>query len=372
MKEELGITRIPNQVLAVMPLVPGTGKGGATDPAEALVLQDKVQRACRQLAKTLPETVMGGLGDYGALFLTSTDPAKNAVQARLWVRDMAQGIQNAIRKKFGLRSVVGVGRPLPVGSVLAPSLREAVVALHLCVQRGIDLQFYERLENQGEEGTFGTLHRSEREMLSAFERDAWEDLRAGSERFSREVLEYAGGDLTLLQALFLSALYRLLDRAGARWALEPEEGDPLRRRFAQGMAEAGSIHRSIGVFTGALGELRNLSLKPREGAQSLRIEKALTFLNEHFGEPLTLSQTAKRTGFSVPLFCRVFKKRTGQTFSVYLNRLRVEEAKRLLRGSGLALGQVGRTCGFRSAHHFIRNFKKVVGKTPGDFRTLSR
>jgi YesN/AraC family two-component response regulator len=154
--------------------------------------------------------------------------------------------------------------------------------------------------------------------------------------------------------------------------LEPEAGDPLRRRFAQGMAEAGSIHRSIGVFTAALDELKNLSHKPREGAQRLRIEKTLAFLNEHFGEPLSLSMVAKRSGFSVPLFCRVFKKRTGQTFASYLNRLRVEEAKKLLRGSSLALGQVGQICGFRNAHHFIRNFKKVAGRTPGDFRALSR
>lgn len=374
MREELGITRIPNQVIAVMPLIPsgGQARGVNRDPAEALVLQDRVQRACRRFAAKLPETVGGKLGDYGALFLTSTDPGRSQVQARLQLRDMGHKIQAMIRKEFGMRSVVGIGRPLPVGSVLAPSLREAVVALHLCVQRGSDQQFYETLEKKEGEASFSPLHRTEREMMAAFERDAWEDLKAGSERFSREVLEYAGGDLALLQALYLSALYRLLDRAGTHWALDPEVSDPLRKRFAQGMAEAGSIHRSMGVFLDALDELRNLSHSPREGAQNLRVEKILSFLNEHFNEPLTLTQVAKRSGFSVPLFCRVFKKRTGQTFSVYLNRLRIEEAKKLLRGSELALGRVGQACGFRNAHHFIRNFKKLVRRTPGEYRVMAR
>ena len=88
----------------------------------------------------------------------------------------------------------------------------------------------------------------------------------------------------------------------------------------------------------------------------------------HFDEPLPLPKVARKAGFSVPAFTRVFKKATGTTFVAYLRSVRVDHAKKLLTTTPLSLEEIAQSCGFNSQHHLIRSFKKVVGQTPGAYR----
>jgi transcriptional regulator GlxA family with amidase domain len=70
----------------------------------------------------------------------------------------------------------------------------------------------------------------------------------------------------------------------------------------------------------------------------------------------------------VPPFTRAFRKATGSAYLPYLQRLRCDEAARLLRGSDLGLAEVASRCGFSSAHHLIRHFTRLYQATPGTYR----
>jgi hypothetical protein len=131
MREELGISRIPTTVLAMMPL---RQHGMREDPVRLLIQNYHIQRECFVYAKKLDQTVAEDLQDYGVIFMTSTAPDENEVQTRLHMREKAESIREFIKKRFGLRSVIGVGRPVTVGNALADSYQEAVLALHLCLR----------------------------------------------------------------------------------------------------------------------------------------------------------------------------------------------------------------------------------------------
>jgi AraC-like DNA-binding protein len=68
----------------------------------------------------------------------------------------------------------------------------------------------------------------------------------------------------------------------------------------------------------------------------------------------------------------LFKKATGLTFTDYLARTRIERAKNLLLNPNVRVSEVAYDCGFISLTHFNRIFKRVVGKSPTDYRRTLR
>jgi len=68
-------------------------------------------------------------------------------------------------------------------------------------------------------------------------------------------------------------------------------------------------------------------------------------------------------------FCRKFKMETGVTFVDYLNCIRIERAKILLRNSSLRVSEIAFEVGFQSLTHFNRTFRKLVRSSPTEYRS---
>jgi AraC-like DNA-binding protein/mannose-6-phosphate isomerase-like protein (cupin superfamily) len=98
------------------------------------------------------------------------------------------------------------------------------------------------------------------------------------------------------------------------------------------------------------------------------MRKTLNHIHDHFQEPLILKDMAAMSGTSETYFCRLFKHETGMTFLNYLNGLRIERARMLLRDTtGNAL-DICYQVGFNDYTHFGRQFKRNTGMSPAQFR----
>jgi AraC-like DNA-binding protein len=64
----------------------------------------------------------------------------------------------------------------------------------------------------------------------------------------------------------------------------------------------------------------------------------------------------------------LFKKKTGQTMTQFLQRIRVEASIRYLMDTRLTIQQIAEKCGFANDNYYIKVFKQWTGKTPGKFR----
>jgi AraC family transcriptional regulator len=72
-------------------------------------------------------------------------------------------------------------------------------------------------------------------------------------------------------------------------------------------------------------------------------------------------------------FARQFKTATGPTPHQYVLARRVERAQQLMQqGGDLSLAEVAACAGFWDQSRFSRHFKRLVGDTPGQFRTPAR
>ena len=75
-------------------------------------------------------------------------------------------------------------------------------------------------------------------------------------------------------------------------------------------------------------------------------------------------------GFSVAYFSALFKKETGEGFAKYLMRVRMDEAKTLLRETGLSVTEICERVGYNDRKHFTQTFHKIAGVNPAEYRKL--
>jgi len=92
-------------------------------------------------------------------------------------------------------------------------------------------------------------------------------------------------------------------------------------------------------------------------------------IHERFTDAeFSLEAASERAGVSKNHLSFEFSRETGETFTEYVARVRVEEAKRLLATTQLLVYEVGVRVGYPSVEHFSRVFKKVAGLSPVKFR----
>ena len=99
------------------------------------------------------------------------------------------------------------------------------------------------------------------------------------------------------------------------------------------------------------------------------IRKALRFIAENYFEHLELSAVADFVQLSPSYFSSLFRQVVGMNFREYLCRVRVEESKRLLLSTDFALADIAISIGFPDQSYYCKMFKRIVGISPGKFRT---
>lgn len=99
-----------------------------------------------------------------------------------------------------------------------------------------------------------------------------------------------------------------------------------------------------------------------------RLDDVYAHVREKFQESIVLEDISARINMTVPSFCRFFKKHTGKTFIEFLNEYRITHACKLLTDSDLSITEICYDCGFNNFSHFNKYFKRIVGKSPSQFR----
>ena len=92
------------------------------------------------------------------------------------------------------------------------------------------------------------------------------------------------------------------------------------------------------------------------------------YLAAHFRERVSLSALAAAAGRNPAALCRYFRERTGKTPFEYLAEMRIGLAVRLLKHSDLTCSQIAYESGFNSYALFVRQFRRITGRTPDRYR----
>ncbi|HEV2582627.1 MAG TPA: response regulator [Ktedonobacteraceae bacterium] len=98
------------------------------------------------------------------------------------------------------------------------------------------------------------------------------------------------------------------------------------------------------------------------------MKRAEAYIAENFARSLTLEQVASHVDMAPTYFSRIFKQEQGCTFIAYLTRVRLEQARRLLRTTTLSVAKIGHAVGYQGPNYLAEVFKTSEGITPGAYR----
>lgn len=92
------------------------------------------------------------------------------------------------------------------------------------------------------------------------------------------------------------------------------------------------------------------------------------WIKENYYKTITVLQLANEFGYQADYLSVLFKKHMGSTLVQYVNKIRMENAKRLLADYGLPIKETAYACGFLDEKYFMKVFKKTEGLTPTQYK----
>lgn len=98
------------------------------------------------------------------------------------------------------------------------------------------------------------------------------------------------------------------------------------------------------------------------------MEEALAYIESHYSRPLNMAMVSNYVSLSYSYFSEAFKAYTGESFVVYLKKVRIRHAKKLLSENRVKLAEVSEAVGFENSKQFARVFKELEGISPGEYR----
>ena len=177
------------------------------------------------------------------------------------------------------------------------------------------------------------------------------------------------------------SLHFLFDEPGIfsrqhRFALQkisPESPSELQQDFEYILCHSGTADEAtqlqvLSRLYHILSVIRPALIQRPEDPTDIRIRNAISFIEQHYTENLSIEQLAVVSNMSVSRFFPGFKKATGVTPIDYLHHFRINRAIILLMNDDLSIEQISGMTGFESSAYFRRVFRKITGKSPREYR----
>lgn len=98
------------------------------------------------------------------------------------------------------------------------------------------------------------------------------------------------------------------------------------------------------------------------------IKEAISYMEAHYGEKLSLAELSGTCGLSRSEFCRVFHRFTGRTPFTYLQHLRVRRSLPLLQDKRLSITEIAERTGFSGGSYYAEIFRRFMGVSPLNYR----
>ena len=108
--------------------------------------------------------------------------------------------------------------------------------------------------------------------------------------------------------------------------------------------------------------------KPTTSDSILNISQLLSYIEQNYRQKLNLEDMADITGLSKHRLIKEFNQALDKTPIEYLLHTRIGKARKLLSSPDIRISEAAFKCGFSDSNYFSRQFKKITGQTPREFR----
>lgn len=332
------------------------------DRISVSVIMDKVQALLEQFLGKKCSALILDVKDFSCVGIMNY-PIRNQEEIRKALRNCMNQLESQKNLFHQVSFSIALGTAVREPELLGESLQEASLLIQERLIKGTG-RVLERLGPPSELRQSNILEKYLREIGNIL--DSLSEEQAGKAVQILEDEVYRVKDARGYEVL--NIIYSAADIFSVRAEI-PDRSiclEEFQRRCEQcGRVE--DLFVSLKTFQNSY--LQELSRKRNE--DTVRpIRKAKLYIQNHYGEAITLEEVCSEVGLSASYFSSLFKKTEGVGFVKYLTNIRMEQAKILLRESNLSLTEICQKVGYTDQKHFTRTFEKHTGIRPGVYRKL--
>lgn len=210
------------------------------------------------------------------------------------------------------------------------------------------------------------------EILDRYARDMEHAIETLNVREAAEAVEAMQERALNQEGVCGREIFGLVLSAGRLFIARMVHGDAQKaqREFDQDLYQCADSRELFELLSRRQEELLMVAEGERQNEASRPIRMAKQYVMQHFQDPITLEEVCEAAGFSASYFSSLFKKETGEGFAKYLTRVRMEEAKTLLRETNLPVSEICERVGYSDRKHFTHTFHRATGLNPAEYRKM--
>lgn len=271
-------------------------------------------------------------------------------------------------KYSGLKVAVAVGKPVRLDSTVAcleETLDSARVALNKRFTDGYGLIWLAENKNSAENTAIDAdqLKGLGKALRSTSESEITQQINGIYDAVKSE--GFKNPDIYITAAYKINEeLYQYLRLFSSAEGLQQKLKEQLEKRII----EATGIEELKKLLVQHVCENMEQMIGDSKSNLSPAIRTAKIFIANNYKQDIGLSDVAGVVNLSSVYFSGLFKKEIGENFVDYLNRVRIDAAKVLLKNVRNNIGEIAEQCGFSDTRYFAKIFKRSVGITPSDYR----
>jgi len=360
-RAEMGITRIPERILAVMPSLEV-----ARQPMDSKRLALRFQSETLKFVAAKEDVAAGQLGDYGAVLFHAPDPP--GAEGPDAAFKMAREFRQFIHRRLGCGVYCGIGTREKMDR-LYQSYVGAVSAVHRSAETGGWLMIYS--EKTAPKDDYLSLAVAVERLVSALLLGRRDQRLSAVNDYIAMAKHLCGDRLEGLRSQFLTMIHLLLREAERQCRLEAPTSRNLASHWSLILEAPYHPNDLVEAFAACMEEAVSVLEKPGSGSRELRFLKAQKWIEANFHLDPPLSAVAREHGFSEIGFRRELRRVKGLTYSQWLSQLRLAKSKDLLANTALRSTAIAVSLGFPSISYFFQWFRRHAGMTPTQWRRKS-
>lgn len=101
----------------------------------------------------------------------------------------------------------------------------------------------------------------------------------------------------------------------------------------------------------------------------MQIARAVRYVNKNISKKITLEELSQITNYSIPHLRRLFYEKFKISPLNFITKQKIERAKEIIEIEDLPISEVASICGFENTSYFIKQFKKLTGITPKEYKS---
>lgn len=343
---------------------------GITSSVGDSFVEDFLLSVCKRVKEILQEVcvqVLDHIDHRRILFLLVFDEEREQ-RLKSCIGQAFQAGDDMISKYTGLKLAFGVGKAVHLDTGLA-RLKDAVET----AEKAVDIRFrdgYDRVLFCTGADAAGISADTERRL-----EELGKDIRSASKTVISRSVEMiyvsARKELYADPSLYSRMAWRINQELYQYLRLFRETDELyqelcIRMKFR--LQEASSERELVKGLTRHICESIEAAVGDSKSSLSLAVRTARSFIIGNYMRDISLNDVANVVNLSPVYFSGLFKKEIGENFIDYLNRVRIDAAKNMLKDVRYHVSEVAESCGFSDTRYFARIFKRIVGITPSDYR----